>query len=285
MKNNIRAKKSLGQNFLKSKKVLEKIVKISDLKKDDIVLEVGPGKGALTSKILEKEIKKLIIVEKDERMIILLEEKFSEEIKNNIVEIINDDILKFDYLKYGLKKGNYKIIANLPYYITGKFLRNTLESNFYPKSMTLLLQKEVVERITTDRMNENKTKDNNKNKENILSLSVKAYGKPYYITSVSAKNFSPAPKVDSAVLYINNISKDFFSKNNINEKDFFDFIKIIFSSKRKKIIKNILSNTKLKREYLNNIFDKIKVSKNVRAEDLKINKFLKIFLKIKNNII
>lgn len=103
-------------------------------------------------------------------------------------------------------KSTYKIVANIPYYITGQFLRRFLSSNFPPTTVVVMLQKEVAKRITTT------------NKESILSLSIKAYGQPKYIATVSAKNFSPQPKVDSAILLIDNISKDLFK--NIDEQSF-----------------------------------------------------------------
>ncbi len=283
----IKAKKSLGQNFLKSDEVLKEIIFVSSLKKDDVILEVGPGGGALTKKILEKEIKKLIIVEKDHRLIKLLEKEFSDFVKDGKLEIFNEDILEFDFNKNGLKKGNFKIIANLPYYITGKFLRQTLESENYPSLMALLLQKEVVERISKRRkkdLDKIENKGKKKEKESILSLSVKVFGDPFYITTVPAHFFDPAPKVDSAVLLIENISKKFFEENKIKEKVFFDFVKISFLSKRKKMIKNLLTNEKnnlnFNKKKLENIFEKLNISKDIRAEDLNLEQFLEIFLEI-----
>src|SRR3989344_3385514 len=166
-------KKSLGQNFLKSEKIAEEIVSAGEVGPDDIVLEVGPGKGILTEKLLEKA-KKVIAVEKDEELAEFLKDKF----KNNPkLEIIRGDILKFSPMsRRDLDIGRYKIIANIPYYITSHLLRTFLESDCQPSLMVLMVQKEVAERIV------------GKN-ESILSISVKAYGRPEIIRNVPARHF------------------------------------------------------------------------------------------------
>ncbi|MBU3925915.1 ribosomal RNA small subunit methyltransferase A [Patescibacteria group bacterium] len=250
--------KFLGQNFLTSKKIVAEIIKAADLKSDDIVLEVGPGKGILTEAILEKIPQgKLIAIEKDKRLVELLLQKFC--YSENLV-IVHDDILKFDPLSYGLMANGYKIVANLPYYITSHFLRIFLQSNFSPTRMVLMVQKEVAERITCP---ERSRKDC---KESILSVSVKAYGNPKIIKRVPAEYFSPKPKVDSAILLIDNISKDFFrncATLNVaqHEKKFFELVKRGFSSKRKMLKNNLkMSNTRCLTE--------CGISENARAEDL-----------------
>ena len=272
----ISAKKSLGQNFLKDKKIIKKIVDISNISKEDVILEVGPGKGSLTEVLLEKA-KKVFVIEKDLRIIPVLEEKFEKQIKQKKLEIIVGDALDFNFSNF-FKNKDYKIVANLPYYITGKFISKILEDEKkQPKSITLLLQKEVVERIT----GESRAGDRilNNKKTNILKLSVEVYGKPKYIFSISKKYFSPQPKVDSAVLLISDISKDFFIKNKIKEKDFFKFIKLAFCQKRKKIIKNL--SQEFKKEKLLKIFDELNISKDIRAEDLELKDFKNIFLLLK----
>src|SRR3989344_7881515 len=137
-------KKSLGQNFLKSEKIAEEIVSAGEVVSDDIVLEVGPGKGILTEKLLEKA-KKVIAVEKDEQLVKFLKDKFK---NNHKWEIIRGDILKFNLMsRRDLDIRRYKIIANIPYYITSRFLRTFLESDNQPSLMVLMVQKEVAERI------------------------------------------------------------------------------------------------------------------------------------------
>ncbi len=142
----MRAKKSLGQNFFKNEKLLEKIIEKSEIPEKSIVLEIGPGKGALT-KILFKNNFKVFAVEKDKRMISFLEEKFEKEIKDKKFFLFEDDVLKIDFEKMGLKNEKFYLVANLPYYISSRFLRVVFEGKILPKKMTLVLQKEVALRI------------------------------------------------------------------------------------------------------------------------------------------
>ena len=253
-------KKSLGQNFLKSEKIAEEIVSAGEVGSDDIVLEVGPGKGILTEKLLEKA-KKVIAVEKDEELAGFLRDKF----KNNPkLEIICGDILKFNPMsRFRLDIGRYKIIANIPYYITSRFLRTFLESDCsarhrkhelgsdvaggQPSLMVLMVQKEVAERIVGK-------------KESILSISVKAYGRPEIIRNVPAGYFFPAPKVDSAVIKISGISKKFFQ--DIGEKKFFEIVKKGFSQKRKILINNLKAQK--------DDFTACNISEKARAENLSL---------------
>ncbi len=243
--------KYLGQNFLTSKKIVEEIIRAADLNLDDVVLEVGPGKGILTEAILEKIPKgKLIAVEKDKRLVELLTQKFR--YSKNLV-IFHDDILKFNFTRYPLLVTRYKIVANIPYYITSRFLRNFLQGNpehaeRQPTKMVLMVQKEVAERIMA-----------RGKKESILSISVKVYGQPKIIKKVSAEYFSPKPKVDSAILLIDNISKKFF--DDIDESKFFILVKQGFSSKRK-LLKNNLKM--LDTKYLT----KCGIGEKARAENL-----------------
>jgi len=253
----IKAKKSLGQNFLKSELIIEKIVETADLKLKDVVLEIGPGKGILTEKLLEKS-KKVIAIEKDYRLIEFLQEKFKQEIENSHLTLIYNDILEID--PKTLIKTPYKIVANIPYYITGQFLRKFLSSNFQPTKIVVMIQKEVAKRITTS-----------DKKESILSLSIKAYGKPKYIATVKASNFSPAPKVDSAILLIDEISKNLLK--NTGEKIFFQLIKKGFSNKRKMLINNLSFIDKNK---LKNTFDKLNIPIKVRAEDLSLQNWISL---------
>ena len=269
----IKAKKTLGQNFMNNKKIIQKIVEAGKLEKDEIILEIGPGKGALTSELL-KTGNKVIAVEKDSRLIPFLKEKFSQEISEKQLQLFEGDALELNYEKLNLVNQDFIIIANLPYYITGKFLSSVLSSDIQPKKIVLLLQKEIVERITGEERKNGLAKHGHK--ENILSVSVKVYGDPKYIISVSRKNFNPEPNVDSAVLGIYDISKKFFLNNKIDEKDFFEFVKLAFSSKRKKVMKN-LSN-KFEKEKITNVFQALKINPDVRAEDLTVIQLKEIYL-------
>lgn len=270
--NSIPAKKSLGQNFLKSKLALVKMLEAGEVSSEDTILEVGPGKGVLTEKLLEKG-SRVIAVEKDDRLIELLQEKFTSEITNGKLLIIHDDILNFSPEAHNLKSNSYKIIANIPYYITGVFLRKFLETDCQPSKIVVMVQKEIADRIVA-----------RDGKENLLSLSVKAFGEPKKILKVDKENFSPAPKVDSAILLINNISKQLFIENKITEKDFFEILHAGFAHKRKMLLGN------LKEWYIkegNNddkklplLFSTLKLSEKVRAEDVPLSDWINLIQKL-----
>ncbi|MEK9182002.1 MAG: 16S rRNA (adenine(1518)-N(6)/adenine(1519)-N(6))-dimethyltransferase RsmA [Patescibacteria group bacterium] len=261
----LKAKKSLGQNFLKSKTALRDMIETGEVGENDIVLEAGPGKGVLTEELLKKS-GKVIAVEKDDVLFEFLRDKFSPEIASGKLELIHDDILNFNpatfFSSYNLQPTThnltpaYKLIANIPYYITGQFLRKFLSGENQPSKMVILLQKEVVKRITA-----------NDGKESILSISVKAYGKPKNIGKVSKENFSPKPKVDSAILLINNISRDFF--NEINEEKFFQIVKAGFAHKRKLLAGNMRHLVK-NGENIKKTLENCGVSPKARAENVKI---------------
>jgi len=256
----------LGQHFLTSKKIVDEIIKAAEIKPDDTVLEVGPGKGILTEELVKKvdstdstislqasspQAGQVIAIEKDPDLVAyLMKHEASPKLK-----IINGDILKMNVSSFKLHVSRYKIVANIPYYITSRFLKNCLTDKLQPEIMVLMLQKEVAERIVA-----------RDGKESILSISVKAYGHPKIIKNVPAKYFSPKPKVDSAIIKIDNISKDFFNNNrrraSIIEANFFELVRKGFSSKRK-MLKN---NLKISGE----ILKKSGLSEKVRAEELSL---------------
>ena len=264
-----KAKKSLGQNFLKSKSALRTMCTASDLFKSDTVLEVGPGKGALTEYLLNS-VNKVIAIEKDHSLCEILSEKFGTEIANGKLVLINGDILEFNPDIFALEKGEYKVVANIPYNITGAIIKKFLTENIFPSSMTLLVQKEVAERIVA---RDPSKKGRAGNKESILSISVKAYGKPHYIMKVSKKFFSPAPKVDSAIIHIGNISKDNF-KSKEEEDLFFQIVKAGFAHKRKVLIKNL--EAIYNKKDLVEFFQKENKNPKSRAEDFGLKDWLQI---------
>lgn len=257
-----KAKKSMGQNFLKSEPALRMMCSTGEIKENDTILEIGPGKGALTTKLLEIA-SRVIAVEKDRDLFEFLKEKFSTEIDNKKLILLNEDILDFNIENFLTRNNKYKIIANIPYNITGAILKNFLSGAIQPERMILLVQKEVAERIVA-----------RDGKESILSLSVKAYGTPKYIMKVHKRFFSPSPKVDSAIISITNISRNNF-KENIDEMVFFSSIKAGFAHKRKVLRKNleILQKNSTK---IDNIFEKLGINKNSRAEDIKFASWLEI---------
>ena len=253
----MRAKKSLGQHFLKSERAISKIVEAGDLVPDDAVLEIGPGEGVLTEKLLAVGCK-VIAVEKDDALFEFLKEKFYKEIKAGKLELVHDDILNFK-----LKIEHYKLIANIPYNITGAILKKFLGAKNQPKTMALLVQKEVAKRIIRRPLGGSASKWG---KESILAISVKAYGTPRYVETVKAGSFVPMPKIDSAIIAIENISKQFFQ--GFREDDFFKTLKTGFKSKRKKLSSNL--STIFGKNKIREVFQKLNLDDNLRAEDVGI---------------
>ncbi len=245
----MKAKKSLGQNFLINPNIADRMVADSFVKESDVVVEIGPGKGALTEKILETGAT-VIAIEKDSRLPEIIKEKFNNYIKTSKLKMIEGDILDKNILETIYNLNNYKVIANIPYYITGEIFRQFLSAKNKPLSMTLLVQKEVAERIMA-----------RDKKESILSLSIKYYGKPSIITKVSRGNFFPKPNVDSAVLLIKDIKQE-----GETEEEFFALIKSGFAHKRKFLKNNLLSY--LTKDKIELIWKKMNLSDSVRAEDL-----------------
>ncbi len=223
MKYNLEAKKSLGQNFLKNKTIIEKIVLESEkyINKNTNILEIGPGTGELTEEIIKKYNKnKVFCIEADDRAIPILEERFSKNIDKNL-EIVHKDIREYDVNKSKIK--DYIIIANIPYYLTGFIIRQFLESKNQPKAMILMVQKEIGDRA----------KDK---KKSLFSLGIDTYAESYIHLKVSKGNFVPAPKVDSVVLIIKNINKNIFNKKPKGfEEKYWEIAKKAFNSKRKQL--------------------------------------------------
>jgi 16S rRNA (adenine1518-N6/adenine1519-N6)-dimethyltransferase len=253
-----KAKKYLGQNFLKPGKYINSVVSSANISEAGIVLEIGPGKGALTELLLEKA-KTVIAVEKDADLIPVLSEKFKLEIENKKLSLLEDDILSFDLNK--LPK-NYKLVANIPFYITGAILEKFLESDNQPSILSLIVQKEVAERIVV-----------RDGKQSILSVSVNVFGAPKMISKIPKRYFSPEPKVDSAILLIENIKNPFKNKEELSF--FFKIVKTGFSQKRKTLINN-LQNLGLDKSLLVDSFKKLNLSENIRAEKLSIDNWFNL---------
>lgn len=252
----ITAKKSLGQNFLKSSAVAGRMCDAAEVGSGDTVLEIGPGKGMLTKELLSRGAH-VIAIEKDHRLISHLEETFAKEIKSKHLEIRTGDALELDTKKL---PGDYKIVANIPYYITGALLEYYLSSSHQPECMALMVQKEVAHRIVGRVPTQGKSVD----KESILSISVKAYGTPTVIEKVPAKMFAPAPKVDSATILISDISRERF--DTVSEKTFFKVVKAGFSHKRKVALSNI--SAVFGKALTEAAFKSLAISRDSRAEDI-----------------
>ena len=221
----MQAKKSLGQHFLRSQKAIAQLVTAGSITKNDTIVEIGPGTGALTIELL-KHAGTVIAIEKDSALVAHLKETFHEAITAKKLILLNEDILSFNTESLYFYGPSYKIIANIPYYITGAIIERFLSAPFQPHTMVLLMQKEVADRIVC--------KDK---KESILSIAVKVYGTPTYIGTVPPGAFVPPPKVQSAIIKISSISKVFFETidGRISESFFFDVVTSLFGKKRKQI--------------------------------------------------
>ncbi len=256
--NKIKPIKHLGQNFLIDKNTVRKVIKTADLKPEDIILEIGPGLGALTQE-LAKKAKKIIAVEKDARMCQALKEQLKD---FDNIEIINQDILKFEIIKLfknlKFKIKNYKIVANLPFYITAPVIRKFLESENPPQEMVLIIQKEVAQRISAQPP-----------KMSILAVSVQFYAEAKIISYISKKSFRPRPKVDAAIIKIKPENK-----YQTDDAKFFKIVKAGFSQPRKQLINNLSKKLKINKQKINSLLFSAGVEPTQRAETLSINDWL-----------
>lgn len=250
--------KLLGQHFLICEWVLPCLTKAADLQPDDIVLEIGPGTGILT-RFLATRAQKVIAVEKDRELSAALSAALAKEKASN-AEIVTGDILRWDF---SVLPHTYKVVANIPYYLTSRLIRTLLEQEHRPEIIVLTIQKEVAERIVAQPPD-----------MNILALSVQAYGTPKIITDVPASCFSPQPKVDSAILKISGISDNFFANHQIMPKDFFTVIKQGFSSRRK-LLTNNLKPFASKKE-IGQVLLSIGHTPNARPQELSLEEWAKI---------
>lgn len=251
----IHAKKSLGQNFLVNPHILDKIISAAEISKDDVVLEVGPGTGNLTKKLAEKA-KKVIAIEKDHRLVNYLEEEFSTKYAMaKSVEIVESDILKLETRNLKLET-SYKIVANIPYYITSNFLRTIFEKWPQPKIIVLTIQKEVAQRIMASPPH-----------INLLALSVQYYSDPEIISYASKNNFQPVPKVDSAIMRLKPKALSLTPKGT---ESLFKLIRTGFSEKRKQLTSVLSKKLKIPKEKIIELFKLIGISSTARAENLSL---------------
>lgn len=258
----IRPNKRMGQNFLISRTVLKKIVKAGNLKPSDIVLEIGPGLGIITKELV-KVVKKVVAVEKDKKLADILKKELDNNgIKN--IQIINQDILKFHVSSFKLKE-SYKLVANLPHYITGPVVRMFLESVKPPKLMVLMVQKEVGKRICAK-----------PSKMSKLAVFSQFYGKPEIVEFVSKKSFWPQPKVDSVILRIKPLISADKRLIKSDRKLFSKIVRAGFSQPRKQLINNLSKSLNLSREKTKNWLKKNSIQPTQRAETLTVKNWIKL---------
>ena len=247
-KHGAKPSRGLGQNFLVNKSVLSTIIEASEIKKDDLILEVGPGMGILT-KELSALAKKVISVEKDNKMIEILKETVLKESDN--IEVLNEDILK-----YQPPSQKYKIVANIPYYLTSPLIRKFLETENPPSLMVLMIQKEVAQRICSKPP-----------KMSLLAVSVQVYANSKIISYVKKGSFWPSPKIDSAIIKISDIKN---SNLDFDKNTFFKILKAGFSQPRKQLGNNLSTSLKIEREKINQWLLKNNIKPTQRSETLSV---------------
>ncbi len=267
-KYNIRANKSLGQNFLINEEVVKNIVECSNIEKEDLVIEIGPGLGTLTKYLLEKA-GKVICIELDTKMLQILEDRFS--LYDNF-ELINNDVLKVD-LKNIIEKEKtqgkikqVKIVANLPYYITTPIIMKLLEEELELESITVMIQKEVADRLIAIPGDKN---------TGAITYSVYYYASSEAIMEVPNSSFIPEPEVTSKVIKLN-IRKEPVVTPKDKEK-MFKIIKYAFTQKRKTLL-NSLTNNKIfeNKQQGIEILNSLQINENCRPEELTLEQFKKI---------
>jgi len=262
-------RKKLGQYFLKDKSVLRKIAWLLDAKPNDVIVEIGPGHGELTKYLLEAKPEKVIAIEKDKRLVGKLRKNIQFPIsnfqtnpksQNPKLEIVEDDILRaLPTLFNQLKTDNYKLIGNIPYYITGYLLRILGELEHKPELIVLTVQKEVAERICAIPP-----------KMNLLAASVQFWATPTIAGVVNRKAFNPPPEVDSAIIKL--VPKSYI----LNSKSYYQFIKILFKQPRKTVLNNLSAGLEIPKEEAVKRLTKQGIKPGMRPQNLSIEDLLNL---------
>jgi len=262
----IKPSRGLGQNFLVDEHVVKKLIAASEVTLKDVVLEIGPGVGVLTQE-LAKLAKKVIAVEKDAKMVEILKETLAE---FSGVEIIHGDALELKLQNPNSKTQTkpktqipktYKVVANLPYYITAPTIRKFLEAENRPQAITLIIQKEVAQRMCA------KPPD-----MSILAVSVQFYATPKIVSYIKKTSFWPQPHVDSAIIHI--VPRK--EKPDIDAQKFFSVVKAGFAHPRKQLLGNLSAGLKREREQTEVILRKNGIDPARRAETLSIQDWLNL---------
>ncbi|MFA5954774.1 MAG: 16S rRNA (adenine(1518)-N(6)/adenine(1519)-N(6))-dimethyltransferase RsmA [Patescibacteria group bacterium] len=250
--NAITADKRRGQHFLVDDTVYEDILGSAGVTARDAVLEVGPGLGTLTARLAERA-GSVTAIEIDARLFRVLQERFS---KTENIKLVHGDVLAHSVAAHGITQP-YKIVANIPYNITAAILKKFLADDLRPKSMTLLVQREVGERVVAT-----------PGTLSLLGLSVQLYAKARIVRQVSRECFTPQPAVDSVLLQIDTVHS--FPYKDVTEKFFWRVVKIGFSKKRKQLHNNLTGGLLLKRETIDAAFVAAKISAKARAQELSV---------------
>ncbi len=265
MENGIHAKKSLGQNFLKDGEIIAEILRVAEVGPEDHVFEIGPGTGALTKKLVGR-VAHVFAIELDHQLAGRLEKHFKESqgfsiLEGNVLELNLNEVLAHA----GCQNGQYKVVANIPYYITAPIIRTLLSLKLQPKSLTLMVQKEVAERMTA------KPGD-----MSLLSLMVQYYSDAQIAFLVPRLAFDPIPEVDSSVIHL--IPKRPFDPS--VDRKVFRFARAGFAARRKTLTNNLASSFHLSREQLLKIFEQMGLSSDIRAQALSVEDWEKLAVEL-----
>lgn len=242
------ANKALAQHWLFDKQVLSKVASAAEVASADTVLEIGPGLGTLTE-VLQAKAKHVVAVEKDK----LLAEDLKRKLSDKNLEIISGDILEFDLRKMPT---GYKVVANIPYYLTSRLLKVLLESINPPVNMSILIQKEVAQRITA------KPGD-----MSVLAFSIQYYGEPQIVQEVPRQLFKPVPAVDSAILLIKRREKPLFAAD---AKRLFRLVKAGFGARRKQLKNSLAGGLRISEGEAKRMLIAAKLNPLVRAQELSL---------------
>ncbi|MBN2076287.1 MAG: ribosomal RNA small subunit methyltransferase A [Dehalococcoidales bacterium] len=261
----LRARKNLGQHFLIDEEILELILSTAELTGTDIVVEIGPGLGVLTEELCRRAVR-VITVELDDRLAENLNRRLSE--YHNLA-IINRDILKIPPPELFTEAGiilstGYKVVANLPYYITSPVLRHFLESELKPEMMVVMVQKEVAEEIAAM-----------PGKISLLSLGIQLYGRPEIVKSVPSECFYPEPAVDSALLKI--VPHKISTVDIPDTEKFFSFVKAGFSAARKQLVNSLSNGLGVSKSDVQELLDNTGILGSRRAETLSLEEWANLW--------
>lgn len=252
--------KKYGQNYLISKSPIDKMIEAGDLQKNDTVVEIGPGFGVLTFALSER-VQKVFSFEIEKK----LQEYWKENAPENVEIVWGNALFEMQSAEFGMQNG-YKVLANLPYQITSNILRVLLETKHKPERIIVMVQKEVAQRITAK-----------KGDMSLLAVSVQYYGVPKMIAKVTAGNFFPAPKVDSAVLGIYDIGK---VDHGVDDAKFFQIVSAGFANKRKQLWRNLSDGLKIDRETVKKILKEVTGNEMIRAQELGVGEWVRIVRKL-----
>lgn len=253
MNSNVIPNKSLGQHWLEDERFLQSIANQAELNDSDTVVEIGPGLGTLTRHLVKKA-KKVVALELDQK----LANGLTDIVKSDNLSVVNQDCLTYDY--NSLPQG-YKVVANIPYYLTSNLLQILSENSNPPEIIVLLIQKEVAQRVAASAGN-----------MSILSISVQLYYKPELGDIVPASYFTPPPKIDSQIIKLTRLNKPLIERK--ESKHLFRVVKAGFSQKRKKLRSSLSSGLHISKEEAKTLMNSVGIDENKRPQDLSISQWL-----------